>query len=483
MSEKIKNANIPSEENNNGLKKWLKVGGILCAIAGASALVLTSLNLLTAPIIEANNNKKIAGGYLEIYSNWAANSESNAIEGNDNLASYCIAYSDTAKTKEIGYIYTSKSIAVSSYGSIKALVGISGEMDSPVLGKVYLAEDSMSYKGPFESGYVNPYNANPSDETLNNVKCGATYGATALQGIINAARDHYSSIGDPFKENLEDDVKQIWGDNSGYEVANSKQNNVTGAYIKKSYSFYEDDTMLGEIGRLYSAKYKGDAGDIYITVSFSGKNELGKLVVTKNTLKDSTNLNAYVEAYNSNPSEETLNQTNGDDSLKVKAMVEEAKAALTDDGGLKATTSYFGDIVEKDAYAAIGEPLGYAKDPNENVNVLRSWTLYSDEEKTTKKAKIYKIQAIMHEKSKYSTIDSDTVYLLLISGEKSSPSLGEMTLLKNEAGGGQVSKISDYFKNFDGTQTSDGVENSGATYTLKAVWEGIEKAKALYSAE
>ncbi len=478
MSEEIKNTNIPSEEKNDW-KKWLKVGGILCAIAGASALILTSLNLLTAPIIEQNNAKKQAGGYVEIFSNWAANSDPVAIEGNDNLAEYRIAYSDTAKTQQIGYIYTSKSISVKSYGNITAMVGISGETDSPVLGKVYLVEDGLSYKTQFETGYVNPYNANPGEATLNNVKCGATFGAEALQGIINSARDHYSSIGDSFKEDLANDIKEIWGEDAGFAVDNSKTESVTGTYIKKSYSFYEDDTLTGEIGRLYSAKYKGDAGDIYITVGFGEGDKLGKLVVTKNTLADTTSLNAYVTAYNANPSDETLNATNGSDSEKVKAMVTEAKDALTTSGGLKTTSAYFGKIISKDAYTSFSEPTAITKDSTKKVNVLRYWSFAKDGNEV---AKVYKIQSIMHAKT-FTTIDSDSVFLLTISGSKASPALGKMTLMKNEVGNGLDSTIEKYFDSFDGSQTVDEVKGSNATYTLKAVWEGIEAAKALYSAE
>lgn len=484
MSEEIKNTNIPSEEKNDW-KKWLKVGGILCAIAGASALVLTSLNLLTAPIIEQNNAKKQAGGYVEIFSNWAANSDPVTIDGNDNLAEYRIAYSDTAKTQQIGYIYTSKSISVKSYGSIKAMVGISGETDSPVLGKVYLVEDGLSYKTQFETGYVNPYNANPSETTLNNVKCGATFGAEALQEIINAARDHYSSIGDSFKEDLANDIKEIWGEDAGFSVDNSKTENVTGTYIKKSYSFYEDDTMTGEIGRLYSAKYKGDTGDIYITVGFGEGDKLGKLVITNSTLADTTSLDAYVSAYNANPSEETLNATNGTDSEKVKTMVTEAKDALTTAGGLKSTSAYFDKVISKknasgeDVYTSVSEPTALAKDATKKVNVLRYWSFAKDGNEV---AKVYKIQSIMSAKT-FTTIESDSVFLLTITGSKESPALGKMTLMKNEVGNGLDSKIEKYFESFDGSQTVEGVKGSGATYTLKAVWEGIEAAKALYSAE
>lgn len=474
------------KKNGNEVVKWLKVGGILCAIAGGAALLLTSLNLLTAPIIEQNNASKQLGGYKMIFANMEAKSDAIAIEGDDNLSDYVIAYSDAGKTQEIGYIYSTKSMPVKSYGNIKALIGISGETDSPVLGKVYLVEDSLSYKTQFETGYVEPYNANPNDTTLNNVKCGATYGAQALQAMINSARDHYSSIGDSFKEDLASDITAIWGNDARYSTSLSTESTVAGAtYLKKSYSFFEDDTMTGEVGRLYAAKYKGDAGDIYLTVSIKGSKDApvyDKLVITKNTLTDTTSVDAYVTAYNANPSEETLNATTGTDTEKIKAMVNEAKTFFVTDGGLKSNESYLAGLYAEGLMKAYSEPTVLEKDSSKMVNVLRYWSVYSDTEKTTEIAKVYKIQAIMHGHV-YTDIDSDTVFLLSISGEKSSPVLGKMALLKNEAGSGQISTIGEYVNSFDGTQDKGNNKGTGATYTLNSIWDGIEAAKALYSAE
>ena len=178
----------PAPKPKNEPLHWLMVGGILSAIGLVSALVLTALNLVTDPVIQNNNAKKQLAGYRAIYANCQAVSDPVAIDNNANLAEYYQAYSDEGKTQLIGYIYNSKTIAVKSYGNIHAMVGISSEGDNPVLGKVYLVEDSLSYKNTFETGYVEPYNANPSDETLAAVKCGATYGATALNEIITAAK-------------------------------------------------------------------------------------------------------------------------------------------------------------------------------------------------------------------------------------------------------------------------------------------------------
>lgn len=478
------------EKKNNEVVKWLKVGGILCAIAGGAALLLTSLNLVTAPIIEQNNANKQLGGYKAIFSSMQSKSDPVQIEDDDNLANYVIAYSDTNQTNEVGYVYTSKSIAVKSYGNITAMVGISGDTGSPVLGKVYLTEDTLSYKTVFESGYVEPYNSNPTDSTLNDVKCGATFAAQALQSIINSARDHYSSAGDPFKEDLASDVAAIWGSDSTYSVSFSSESTVSEAtYLKKSYSFYEDDTMTGEVGRLYAAKYKGDAGDIYVTVSIKGSKdapEYDKLVVTKDTVTDTASVDAYVAAYNANPSVETLNATTTGDTEKIKAMVDEAKSFYATSGGLDTNENKFSSMIT--AYKSHGNPsvleTSVAEIDNE-ATVLRYWSIYGDDA-SSEIAKVYKINAKMfveaHSQSGvWADIESNTTFLLSISGDKESPVLGKMAFLANVAGPGQQNTIDDYIKNFDGTGSADDAINTQATYTLKKIWEGINKAKALYS--
>ncbi len=475
-----------SNENkkNNDLLKWLKVGGILCAIAGGSAVILTSLNLLTAPIIQKNNASKTAGGYLSIFSNYDHSGDKVALES-DTLASYEIAYDSS--NAELGYVYTTKSIAVKAYGNITAMIGVSGSTDSPTLGKVYLVEDSLSYKTTFESNYVEKYNANPSDTTLNDVKCGATFAASALQELVNAARDHYISIGDPFKEDLASDITAIWGDEAGYVTDYCVTSNFSDASsnLKKYHSFYEDDTMTGEMGRLYSGKFKDAAGDVYITVGFESE-EYGKLVITKNTVEDEAEKNTistFVDAYNANPSIDVLNTASGKYATAIKDMVVAAHSDLATNT-LKSSTNAIPTIVNTSAYKSISKPT-VLEASSDNERVLRYWSLFSDEEGTKEVAKVYKINVDMAEeenpgKGIYANIESHTTFLITISGE-TEPILGKIATLKSEGGAGQLKTINDYLDNFDGSQNEDSANKTGATYTLKAVWRGINKAKELYS--
>ncbi len=468
--------------NSKEVLNWLKVGGILCAIAGGSAIILTSLNLVTAPIIEKNNSKKAGAGYLTIFSSYDHKSDKTAIEENTYLDSYEIVY-DSANN-ELGYVYTSKVTDVHGYGDIQAMVGISGSNDSPILGKVYLIKDTISYKNVFEPKYVEPYNADPSDTTLNNVKCGATYASTTLQSMINAARDHYSTLGDGFVENLEEDIKTIWGEDAGYNISYSTSSAYSGSSdtIKKTYTFLEDETMTGEIGRLYACKFKDAGGNLYITVGFNSNN-YGKLAITNNTIEDEATkktVEDFVTKYNENPSEETLNTASGTYAEAIKAMVTDSYNDFKANG-LQSCANAFPTIVSSSAYKAVSEPT-VLEASTDNEKVLRYWSLYSDEEKTTEVGKIYKINVDMAEKENaskgiYADIESHTTFLLAISGEKDEPLLGKLATLRSTGGAGQIKTINDYLDNFNGEEPGS---KTGATYTLKAVWRGIQKAVELY---
>ena len=160
-------------------------------------------------------------------------------------------------------------------------------------------------------------------------------------------------------------------------------------------------------------------------------------------------------------------------------MVLEAKSTLTTDGGLKSSKNYFKNIVADDAYVSVSEPTALSKD-DKKINVLRYWSLYSDEGKTTEVAKIYKVQSIMKAVT-FEPIESNTVFLLAISGEKENPALGKITILHNEVGNSLESVVEDYVNKFDESKGEPQESQSGATYTLRAIWEGTQKAKALYS--
>lgn len=485
----------PEKQSKPEWQHWLAVGGILCAIGGVSALALTALNLVTGPIIKRNNDQKQLAGYRAIYANCQAVSDPVAIDNNANLAEYYQAYSDEGKTQLIGYIYNSKTIAVKSYGNIHAMVGISSEGDNPVLGKVYLVEDSLSYKNTFETGYVEPYNANPSDEALAAVKCGATYGATALNEIITAARDHFTAnFGDSFQEPLADDAKTIWGEDLQQDLV--KETYLSDhTYARKAYRFFEDETMIGEWGQLITTKYSQGSDSIRITIGFKGTETnvvWGKMAITQASVSDADALNAFVETYNAAPGESAFDSATSGSLAILKDMALDAKAAFAAAGGLQSTERNFNQI-EKD-YAAVSDPVVYSDKTLKNdsygakATAYRSWTLYSDADKTTEKAQIFKMRVkmsfdhpVVSDPNAYvpEHIESDTVYLIALSGDKATPTVDGMYTLSDSSGRHKV--ITEYIDGFDNTKAEDGVVGTDATYSLKGIWTGLTLAKTLYA--
>jgi hypothetical protein len=108
---------------NDSQKKYLKAGGILCAIGAVSALLITGTNVLTAPIIAANNKAKEAAAYQAIYTATASVSDAVTVSGK-YVSSYVVA-SDTSGTV-LGTIYTGTASYGQTVNMAMAMMGLTG---------------------------------------------------------------------------------------------------------------------------------------------------------------------------------------------------------------------------------------------------------------------------------------------------------------------------------------------------------------------
>ncbi|MBE6135512.1 MAG: hypothetical protein E7179_05900 [Erysipelotrichaceae bacterium] len=163
--------------------KAFKTGIFLACIAGAAALILSGVNVVTSKKIEENRVQKEAKGLRRVFGE-AAYGEAIPVENNKNISKYWNV--NLGEGKE-GRVYSVS--GTNSYGSVSLLVGIYGDYS---LGNIFVLENTESYATTLQDGYLTPYiQAEDKETVIDNVRCGATYGAKLCRDLILTARSHY----------------------------------------------------------------------------------------------------------------------------------------------------------------------------------------------------------------------------------------------------------------------------------------------------
>lgn len=162
------------------IKKYIITAITLAAIGAASAALIGAVNLVTKDRIELNAANKIKKGLAQIYGDNATFSDQIAINGDDKyLDCYYIAKVDD---NQVGYIFQTS--GKNMYGAISMLVGISNEFE---INRFYLITNEQTYNTTLVDNYVDPFNS--GDVKLDDVTCGATYGAKLVRAMAQEASD------------------------------------------------------------------------------------------------------------------------------------------------------------------------------------------------------------------------------------------------------------------------------------------------------
>jgi hypothetical protein len=477
---------------NQDLKKYLKVGGILCAIGAVSAILITCTNLLTAPKIAANEAEKKAAGFRSVYENTASVGDDVAVSGHYvSLSNVC--YSDTAKTTEIGTVYT----ATGSYkhvSGMKILVGVSGDKNSPVLGKIYLLKNGATggYDATVKNNYVDKYNANPSPVTMDAISCGATEAATVIRNMMKEAKDIYSSGG--VVEDIATEIKSIFANASTYGDENSGATEiVNGVYAKSYYPVYSDaerKTYIGSVYRLSGLIDDGTGASLTIMIGMSGDfaaPTYGKIQIAAN--EGPASISDFVSAYNAAPSETALDATAPTGATAAAALVKkmalEASSNyvkgignLTSDGAyLRACggAAAFADAVtvntttsEKKTVTLAGGSTGLA---NYTYTVDSYRISYSDAAKSTVKSYVYKATGSVTFEAVSGDYDAGEhtakiSLLVSLTGDATNVTSGQRVILSDDS--------------FETAGMGNADINTGATYSGVLCKELINQAVASY---
>ena len=162
-----------------GKKKYIITSITLGLIAASSGALIGLTNLITKDRIAQNEQNKINAGICEIFGKNATIS------------------SESEKTgyKYVTYLYNVnedglafKTEGSNTYGKISLLVGFNQNSESEyVFAGLYVVNNEQTYASTLTKNYLDPVNDGSRD--LDDVSCGATYGAKLVRDMVNEAKE------------------------------------------------------------------------------------------------------------------------------------------------------------------------------------------------------------------------------------------------------------------------------------------------------
>ena len=159
--------------------KYILTGVILGSIAAVAAGLIAVTNLITEEKIKQNEANKISAGITQIFG------DSAVIKSEDDLSSYnyVVHYYEVSNSNDEFLGYAFKSEGSNMYGKISLIAGF--DATSHNFKSLYLVTNEQTYASTLVDKYITPLNANQRD--VEDVNCGATYGAKLVRDMVNEA--------------------------------------------------------------------------------------------------------------------------------------------------------------------------------------------------------------------------------------------------------------------------------------------------------
>ena len=170
------------------VKKYILTAIILGSIAAIAGGAVALTNLITDKKIKENDKIKLISGIKEIFGDNASIDPDNKKEIDNYKYTVCY-YEVTSDTNEfLGYAF--KSEGSNMYGKIALISGF--DAATHAFKSLSLINNEQTYATTLVDNYVTPLSTNP--EKLDDVNCGATYGAKLVRDMINEASEVASSL-------------------------------------------------------------------------------------------------------------------------------------------------------------------------------------------------------------------------------------------------------------------------------------------------
>ena len=165
-------------------KKYVITAVTLGIIAAASAGLVAGANLLTKEKIKQNEIDKINKGMSDIFGKTQLKyTEKSASEAGLSGYKY-VSTLYTVKDNTDAFVgYAIKTSGSNMYGKITLIVGMNGQYEFV---KLSVVVNEQTYASTLVDNYINPLN---DGGNIDDVNCGATYGAKLVREMVTEATD------------------------------------------------------------------------------------------------------------------------------------------------------------------------------------------------------------------------------------------------------------------------------------------------------
>ena len=165
-------------------KHYIITAITLGAIAACSAALIGVTNLVTKNQIAKNEQNKIRVGIVSIYGEDAVIKEEHIV---DDYKYTNYVYEIESDENNPKFVF--RTTGSNMYGKISMLVGLNQDVTANefVFVNVYLVVNEQTYASTLVDNYVDPLNSD--NRELEDVSCGATYGAKLVRDMVNEAKD------------------------------------------------------------------------------------------------------------------------------------------------------------------------------------------------------------------------------------------------------------------------------------------------------
>lgn len=159
-------------------KKYLLTSLTLGLIACGGALLIATTNMFTKEAIAKNEENKISSGIVSIFGENAKVADKNTLDGN------AYKYVTMRYTLEDDLGWAFRTDGFNSYGKVSLIVGIS---TTYAYKGISVIANEQSFASTLNKNYITKIK-DGDENKIDDVSCGATYGAKLVRDMINEAK-------------------------------------------------------------------------------------------------------------------------------------------------------------------------------------------------------------------------------------------------------------------------------------------------------